>query len=179
MNLYCSHCGEPWDHNHIIDEFRIRELDDIETEMAGDILDPEGQWWKFTFLYPDQFYEANYMIERCPACEPRVGHDKCFWCFGLGRAFVRRLRRIAYKNNQGWWIGYGTTRDYPNTPFRRGRTYQCVNGWVQQGWGFCPECFKTAEEYWAAMTAAGWTEPVRHPNGILHKMAERTKNENR
>ena len=174
-DVCCNQCGEMWDHNYIIGNFEIREMEDVEKQMSGVILDSAGQWWKFGFFYPDQFYEANYLIEMCPACEPRVGHQKCKWCFGTGRVYVRRLRRIAYKNHQGWWVGYSVTLDYPHAPFRRGRPYQCVDGWVERGYGFCPECFKDHEEYVAAMAVAGWTEPVRHPNGILHQMAAKAK----
>lgn len=188
MDLYCSHCGEPWSHEHIIDEFKIRDLDDVETEMAGDMLDPEGQWWRFRFLYPDQFYEANYMIERCSACEPGVGRGagetyslagECRLCFGHGRIFMRRLRLLANAPDQGWWVGYSNRIEIRQAPFRNGHSYQCVDGWVEQGWGWCPECFKTAEEYWAAMTAAGWTEPKRPKGkGILRRMIDKEENKN-
>ena len=164
MDIFCDQCGEPWDHNHVLDVLpcitRLGGLSDEDLEKP--VKDQEGQWWRFVALYRHQFFEANYLILQCPACEPRVGHPECKHCFGSGRVFVKRATHADRPECRKYFYGFDPNIRPAPQPFRMAAPYQHDReGMVYRGWARCPECFATDKEYWAAMTEVGWKEPGR------------------
>lgn len=164
MDIYCHQCGEPWDHNHILDAIpSIRHKAGNDEQLRTGILDEDAGWWKFWFLYRNQFYEANYKILLCPACEPDVGDPSCTHCYGHGRVWISRATAASDPRCRSWFYGFSPSiHGHPGKPFRNGRSYQHDwEGWVHQGASYCPQCFDSVEQYFAAMKKAGWTEPYK------------------
>jgi hypothetical protein len=184
MDLYCEHCKEPWDHNHVLDVIPgIRDGLACQDQLETGVKDTEGGWWKFWLVYRNQMFEANYRILMCPACEPRVGQGAETWhsflnlscktCSGNGRVVVWRTQRGLYADGRYYYGYHPQIRHHPSHPFRHIRAYTNeTDGLVRQGYAYCPQCFNSQDEYDAAMKEAGWEEPSERSGGILRDMTD-------
>jgi len=162
MNIYCEHCDEPWDHTHILDAIPgIRDGAVTDQQLEHGVLDTDGQWWKFWFLYRDQMYEANYRITQCPSCEPDIGVPSCKHCYGHGRIFISKATHAYDLRCRHWFYGFSPNiHSHPTGPFRPVPSFQHdFEGTIYQGWAHCPECFASKKEYFEATKQAGWQEP--------------------
>ncbi len=164
MDRKCQHCREPWDVYHIThDAFGSWTELRVKLEAMGSdeiIEDEDGGFWKIFYANGlDDVAEGHFMIQQCPTCLPRVGEqglEECKDCFGSGRVYVKKLFASKHPIYSKWFFGYDPNCRPGPEPFQNLPGYQCSDGFVHQGISYCPTCFKSVDEYNAAMLKAGW-----------------------
>jgi hypothetical protein len=136
-DIYCRKCGEGWN------AYGVNQAEDMTKNEA----------YRFKRGHGCPHCDFGTSCTHCNGTGTKEVHKYapgyCSDCHGSGRVLARKIRE-GYKwpghRFINWAFGYDNDVKPAAEPYRELKSYNALEGWVDQGWSICPTCDNAGEK---------------------------------